>query len=52
MVWQQWVYVGYAIFGALLTVSTVGKPRQPATPGMAVCALCIYGLLAWLVVSI
>ena len=35
---------------ALVTVATVGKPREPMSPGSAALALFFTGVMAWLVV--
>lgn len=52
MVWQQWVYLAWAIIGVMLVVGHIGKPRTPIKPAEAVIQLVLMGLLVWLVLSI
>jgi hypothetical protein len=48
----KWVFVAWLVFGSILTVTQVGKPRKPLTGGVAaivvvVCALEIVAILAY-----
>lgn len=52
MAWQQWVYLSFVILSALVSVSSVGRPRKPLQPGEAAIVLVIQGLLCLLVLSI
>ena len=43
---------GWLMFGMVVTVTNVGKPRKPLEPGVAaVSAVITFGLIAWLLVS-
>lgn len=48
----KWLIIGFIALGALLTVTLVGKPRKPLTPGAAaltvlVCAVEIVAICIW-----
>ena len=51
MDWQKWVLLGILALNTLVAIATVGKPRRPTTPGVAVAVLVLNSLLAWAVVS-
>jgi uncharacterized membrane protein YadS len=41
MPWYAWYLIGMIVFGSLLTVNSVGKPRDTITPGFAVFSVCL-----------
>lgn len=45
MNWILWLVVAWLAFGALFTVAAVGKTRSVITPGVAVGALIIQGIV-------
>ena len=50
MSWQQWVLVAWDALGALTTVSSIGKPRKPIDPDLAVVMIVVQvGLIALVV---
>lgn len=40
-----WLMSAYVGFGACATVLSIGKPRQPVTPGLALAALVVSALM-------
>ncbi|WP_181799427.1 hypothetical protein [Kitasatospora acidiphila] len=47
-----WITAAIVLLGAVLTVSSVGKPRQPITPGSAAITVLIdFGLVVWLIAT-
>jgi hypothetical protein len=46
----KWVIVAVQCFGALSTVSVIGKPREPMKPGVAVATLIVTAALVFCVV--
>lgn len=51
MSWQQWVLAVYFGLGALTTVGTIGKPRKPIDPDLAVVMIVVQAGLIALVVT-
>jgi hypothetical protein len=49
--WQKWVIIGFLTLSALLTISSVGKKREPVTPAVAVLTTLFGAGLIWLVVA-
>lgn len=45
-----WIALAWIALGAIVTVSTVGKPRKVITPEVAAGSLVFTGLFAWCVV--
>lgn len=48
----KWIFVGWLVFGTVVTITQVGKPRKPLTGGTAAfvavfCALEIVAILAY-----
>jgi hypothetical protein len=52
MVWQQWVYLAWAIFGAITTIGMIGRKRDPITPPVATILLIISAGITFIVLSI
>jgi hypothetical protein len=52
MVWQQWVYLGLAVFSNLATIYLIGRPRTTYTPPMAACVVAMSALITWMILSI
>lgn len=48
--WAKWVLVGWLAFSALVTVSQIGKPRDPITPSVATVTVAVAAVLILLVV--
>jgi hypothetical protein len=49
--WAQWALIGLYAFSAIWGVSTVGKEREPRTPGEAALGLAITVVMVFLVVE-
>lgn len=47
MTWFGWLLATFLIFGALVTVADVGKPRKPLTSTVAACTVVVTGLFVW-----
>lgn len=47
----SWVFAIWLVGGSLASVSLVGKPRKPLTPGIAVGSILISLSVAWLLVG-
>lgn len=53
LVWQQWAFLGFAVFEVLCTVGMVGKPNGPVRkPSAAVMGVIVWIVLTSLVFSI
>lgn len=52
MVWQQWVYLIYAIINVAVMIGMIGKERKPYTPGVVAISVILYSFVVWLVLSI
>lgn len=50
MTWEKWVLLGILLFSSMMVILTIGKPRQPITPGMALVILLVNAGFAALVV--
>jgi hypothetical protein len=47
-----WITALLLLLGAVSTVCSVGKPRQPLSPGSAAITVLVdFGLVAWLIVT-
>jgi hypothetical protein len=49
MSWPHIIVVAYLVFGSLLTIAQVGKPKQPISPATAVTTVLFAAGLIWLV---
>jgi hypothetical protein len=47
MEWYAYAMVALIAISTLATILTIGKPKVPTTPGMAVAVLVTNGLLIW-----
>lgn len=45
MTWFDYLLIGWLAFGYTMLVASIGKPRKPIEPSVAVVALFINGLL-------
>lgn len=45
MTWILWVVVALLAFGTVVSITQVGKPREPVTPGVAATTVVIQGLI-------
>ena len=52
MNWIRWAFTALYVLLALSNIYTIGKPRKTMTPGMAVIATIVSGLLVWGIWSI
>ncbi len=52
MQWQAWVLIVWYAVAALLTVTLIGKPREPITHGVAVASLIACAIQFYLVLSL
>ena len=52
MAWQQWALVALIAASTLSVVGSIGRPREPLTPGVAVAVLVTNVLMIWAVVTI
>jgi hypothetical protein len=43
--WSDWLIVGWLVFGFMLMLSVIGKPRKPVEPSTAVVAFVIDAIL-------
>lgn len=50
MSWQLWIVVGWLTLSAIVTIATVGKPKQPTTGGVAAFSTVIMAVLIWLII--
>jgi hypothetical protein len=46
----KWFVIGWFVFGALISVASVGQTRKPTTPGLAVSSVVVSAALIALVV--
>lgn len=51
MSWQQWTLIAWYALGILATVGTIGKPRKPIDPDLAVVMIVVQAGLIALVVT-
>lgn len=51
MSWQHWILFVAFSFAAISTVQSIGKPRQPITPGLAVGVMIYSGILLLLLIT-
>lgn len=45
MTWILWIVVAWLVFGTVVSVTQVGKPRKPLDPGVAATGVVIQGLI-------
>jgi hypothetical protein len=50
MSWETWVILGWFALNAALNIVLVGRPRPAVTGGAALFSLCVYVVLAWIVI--
>lgn len=47
MEWFRWTLAGVIALGGILSVSLIGKPRKPLTPGVVAISVMIDAFLVW-----
>lgn len=52
MPWYAWLVTALVGVSTLVTIGSVGKPRKPTTPGIAVAVVVVNGLFVWGVVAL
>lgn len=52
MNWQKWALIAWLTFGAIVSVTQIGKPKKPTTPGVAAISLVLtLGVIALVVTA-
>lgn len=51
MNWQKWILVALCIMSGAASILTVGQPRKPLTPAVALTSVVIAAAMAALVVT-
>lgn len=52
MTWYAWMIVAALAAGAILSVLSVGRPREPLTPGVVAAVVVTDGLMIWAIVAL
>lgn len=47
MPWYIWTIIALTVISSLLTVATIGRPRQPMSAAAAIGVLVVNGLIIW-----
>jgi len=50
--WYAWAMVVVLVLGAAATISAIGRPREPLTPGLALAVCASHAMLVWGIVSL
>jgi hypothetical protein len=48
----RWVVAVWLVLSALNGITTIGKPRKPVSPGLAIATIVMSLILAWLLVGV
>lgn len=52
MPWYAWALIGWILFGSVVTVATIDRPRKPLGHDTAIVTLIFHALFIWAIVSL
>jgi hypothetical protein len=52
MTWYAWTIIATLVLGAGIQIATIGRPREPLTPGVVLVTTVLNGLIVWGIITL